>query len=93
MDKLKDKCNRQLQLVGNIKRKLTTTRSISSSAVLERSCDDQDLDHLLEDTDQVDTDIRNIVLFHSSYRKITEIIFISTIISINTFNYRIQNIN
>ena len=52
IDKFKDKCNKQLQAVGSFKRKLSKTRSMSSTELRGRY-NDQDLDHLLENTDQV----------------------------------------
>ena len=57
MEKFKDKCHKQLHIVGgkatSFKRKLTTTKSLTTSTDLVRGCEDQDLDHLLENTDQV----------------------------------------
>ena len=53
IDKFMGKCNKQLQAVGSIKRKLTKTRSLSTSTDIVSGYDDPDLDHLLENTDQV----------------------------------------
>ena len=53
IDKLMGKCNKQLQAVGSFKRKITKTRSLSTSTDLASGYDDPDLDHLLENTDQV----------------------------------------
>ena len=53
IDKLMGKCNKQLQAVGSFKRKLTKTRSLSTSNDFVSGYDDPDLDHLLENTDQV----------------------------------------
>ena len=50
---IKGKCNKQLQAVGSIKRKLTKTKSLSTSSDIMAGYDDPDLDHLLENTDQV----------------------------------------
>ena len=57
MDKLKDKCCKELHIAG---RKATTiiqtlmrTKSLETTADMARGCEDQDLDHLLEDDDQV----------------------------------------
>jgi len=52
IDKFMGKCNKQLQAVGSIKRKLTKTRSLSTSTDIVSGYDDPDLDHLLENTDQ-----------------------------------------
>jgi len=46
-EKFMERCNRQLLLVGNIKRSLSATKSMSTS--IESN---QDLDHLLEEPEQ-----------------------------------------
>ena len=53
IDKFMGKCNKQLQAVGSIKRKLIKTRSLSTSTDIVSGFDSPDLDHLLENTDQV----------------------------------------
>ena len=53
IDKFMGKCNKQLQAVGSIKRKLTKTRSLSTSTDIVAGYDSPDLEHLLENTDQV----------------------------------------
>ena len=53
IDNLREKCNKQLKAVGSFKRKITKTRSLSTSNDLVGGYDHPDLDHLLENTDQV----------------------------------------
>lgn len=53
IDKFMGKCNTRLQAVGSIKRKLNKTRSMSALTDLGAANDEQELDHLLENTDQV----------------------------------------
>ena len=57
MGEFKDKCSKQLHVVAgkvtSFKQKVTATRSLLTSKDLVDGCEDQDLDNLLEGTDEV----------------------------------------
>lgn len=69
IDKFKGKCNKQLKAVGSIKRKLTKTKSLSTSTDIVAGYDDPDLDHLLENTDQVSVQLTLYRCSSSSFQR------------------------